>query len=134
MTRRKVSPGSVYGFPGMDRTRRRIHTGSVSERYRRAIRTVIESHYDFSLEELSSETRKTSIKDVRFLEMYFIKKKTRYTLSDIAMMFNRLDHSTVINAVKKIKNRIEVEREYRETVFQPLNEEIDRVYISLIET
>lgn len=61
-------------------------------------------HFNFTLTELKSNKRHKHIALARHIAMYFMKKYTDSSLTDIANFFKKRDHSTVIYAIEKIEN------------------------------
>lgn len=60
-------------------------------------------YYGYNLNELRSNKRFKSISLARHVSMYFMKKFTDFSLSDIGAFFRRKDHSTVLHAIEKIE-------------------------------
>lgn len=63
----------------------------------------VTGYYDCTLEDMRSDKRLKHITFVRHVTMYFIKKLTNKSLTDIALFFRRKDHTTVLHAVSKIE-------------------------------
>ncbi len=68
-----------------------------------AIAQKIAKHYNYSMAELRSEKRHKTLVLARHVAMYFMKKKTGRSLTDIAAFLCRKDHTTVMHAVEKIE-------------------------------
>lgn len=66
----------------------------------------ITNKYNITTEELKSQNRKATILIPRQIAMYILKEKVEMTVSAIGRMFGR-DHSTVMNAIEKIKKDME---------------------------
>lgn len=62
----------------------------------------VASYYKFTLKDLKSDKRTRDLTFARHVSMYLMKKLTDKSLIDIALFFNRRDHSTVIYALEKI--------------------------------
>ena len=62
----------------------------------------VAQHYSYSLQELRSTKRHKKVTLARHIAMYLMKKLTDSSLTDIALFWNRKDHSTVIHALEKI--------------------------------
>lgn len=69
-----------------------------------AIRDLICRHYQVSVEELCSKSRRKNVVLPRNLGMYFCRKMTDLPLKEIGRLFGR-NHSTVLYAVNLIENR-----------------------------
>lgn len=89
-------------------------------------RTILKN-YHLSFKELSIKSRKEEIKNARFLTMYFLKVKAKYTLVYIGKKFGGRHHTTVMNAIQKVKDWMGTEKEYRSTV-ERLDNEICALY------
>ena len=68
--------------------------------------SVVCDRYGLTREEIKSSSRKERIKTPRQIAMYIMKEKTGMPLKKIAAKFNLTDHTTVINAGKRIENEI----------------------------
>ena len=68
--------------------------------------SVVCERYGLTRDEIKSSSKKEAIKTPRQIAMYIMKKRTDMSLVKIAGKFNLKDHSTVINAVKRIENEI----------------------------
>ena len=68
--------------------------------------SVVCERYGLTRDEIKSSSKKEAIKTPRQIAMYIMKKRTDMPLVKIAGKFNLKDHSTVINAVKRIENEI----------------------------
>ncbi|MBA3751859.1 chromosomal replication initiator protein DnaA [Candidatus Dependentiae bacterium] len=63
----------------------------------------VAKYYKYSILEMRSSKRHENLALARHVAMYFMKKNTGHSLSDIAAFWCRKDHSTVIHALDKIK-------------------------------
>ncbi|WP_124054486.1 chromosomal replication initiator protein DnaA [Arcanobacterium ihumii] len=61
------------------------------------------AYFDITLEELKSQTRTRSLTTPRHIAMYLCREMTDLSLPKIAESFDRRDHTTVINALRKIE-------------------------------
>lgn len=77
---------------------------------------VITSYYQVKLVDLQSKSRKSSIMLPRQLCMYFARNITQMGLVEIGHYFGGRDHSTVSNALKKIRKRSQIETEFTQTL------------------
>jgi len=67
------------------------------------IQKMVCESFNLSLEDLKSQTRTKHIVTARQTAMYLIKKNLKKSLSDIGLLFNKKDHTTVINSIKKVE-------------------------------
>lgn len=65
-------------------------------------------------EELITPYRAREVTNPRFMIMYLLRKHTSLTLAEVACLFKRKRHETVISAIKKTNIFIEREKEFRE--------------------
>lgn len=79
----------------------------------------VAKYYNYSILEMRSSKRHEHLTLARHVAMYFMKKNTSHSLSDIAAFWCRKDHSTVIHALDKIKGM----REKNES----FNAELERI-------
>lgn len=70
---------------------------------------------------LESKSRKREIVDARQISMYLAKEYTSKSLSTIGQFIGKKDHSTVLHAYKSVKNMIETNKKYRETIEEICN-------------
>ena len=68
--------------------------------------------YNIKLTDLNSTKRQKAIATARHVAMYLAKQLTTKSLPDIGRSFGGKDHSTVIHAVKKVKENIAKDREF----------------------
>lgn len=68
--------------------------------------------YNIKLSDLNAAKRQKTIATARQVAMYLCKQLTTKSLPDIGKSFGGRDHSTVIHAVKKIKERLSIDREF----------------------
>lgn len=68
--------------------------------------------YNIKLSDLNAAKRQKTIATARQVAMYLCKQLTTKSLPDIGKNFGGRDHSTVIHAVKKIKERLSIDREF----------------------
>ena len=74
-----------------------------------AIQRVVAEHYDIRLADMTSRRRPASIAGPRQVAMYLSRTMTKSSLVEIGEAFGGRDHGTVIHAVKKVKERIELD-------------------------
>lgn len=68
--------------------------------------------YNIKLTDLTSTKRHKSIATARHVAMYLAKQLTTKSLPDIGRSFGGKDHSTVIHAVKRVKENVTKDREF----------------------
>lgn len=69
--------------------------------------------YGIDQKVLNGKTRKREIVWCRQLSMYFAKKYTKLSLSDIGREIGKKDHATVLHACKTVNNIIDTERDVK---------------------
>ncbi|MEM1084175.1 MAG: chromosomal replication initiator protein DnaA [Verrucomicrobiota bacterium] len=87
-----------------------------------AIQRTVAEHYDIRLADMTSRRRPASIAGPRQIAMYLSRTMTKSSLVEIGEAFGGRDHGTVIHAVKKVKERIELDRETSERIQQIVGE------------
>ena len=78
--------------------------------------------FHVSLEDLKSPCRKRPIVIARQTAMYFIKSILRKSLSETGAAFGKKDHTTALNAIKKVNRLKEADPDFRKA-FEELKEE-----------
>ena len=68
--------------------------------------------YNIKLSDLTSAKRQKAIATARHVAMYLAKQLTTKSLPDIGRNFGGKDHSTVIHAIKKVKENVAKDREF----------------------
>jgi chromosomal replication initiator protein len=71
----------------------------------RQIQEAVAAQLDIPLERILSSSRAAPISRARQLAMYLTRRLTNLSLPAIAAAFNRRDHTTVINAIRKVEAR-----------------------------
>ena len=69
------------------------------------IQKITAEHYHLKIADLKSKGRSKPVVTARQVAMYLIKKHMDKSLSDIGRAFGGRDHTTVINAVKKVNDQ-----------------------------
>ncbi len=87
------------------------------------IKNLVASHYQLSVEELHSKSRKRKIVVARQVSMYLARKTTPHSLESIGKNFGGKDHSTVVHSIKQVKNQIGIDQYFKEEV-QKLEKEV----------
>ncbi len=80
------------------------------------IQRVVCEHLDVSEDRVRAKTRTREVVRARQIAMYFVKKHTDHSLTDIGLHFGGRDHSTVIHANDRVATRMEEDEQFRETV------------------
>ncbi|MGB3619485.1 MAG: chromosomal replication initiator protein DnaA [Catalinimonas sp.] len=80
------------------------------------IQQSVSDYFSVSLDSLKAKTRKKEIVMARQIAMYFTKEFTDYSLKSIGQYFGGRDHSTVIHAIRSVKDSIETNRKFRSTM------------------
>ncbi|MEM1370600.1 MAG: helix-turn-helix domain-containing protein [Pseudomonadota bacterium] len=99
-------------------------------------------NYGFSLAEVIGESRGQELVHARFMTMTVVRRLTGYSYPRIGKLFGGRDHTSVLHAVRRIKNRMEQEpllrTEYLKLIehfaprFEPLAD-IDNLADSMID-
>lgn len=76
----------------------------------------VASHFDVTVEELLSSSRKREISNARQIAMFFCRRLTSRTHKSIGMRFGGRDHSTVIHACKRVEDMRETDPAYDQRV------------------
>ncbi|MDR0819309.1 MAG: chromosomal replication initiator protein DnaA [Oscillospiraceae bacterium] len=72
-------------------------------------------HYSIQPEQIVGPNRERNVLSARQVSMYLIRQLTDLTLFDNGKLFGR-DHSTVIHAIKKIEDKIEIDPQLADTI------------------
>ena len=88
--------------------------------------------FKISLEEMHSPSRKKNIITARHTAMYLIRKLLKKSLKDICQSFERKDHTTVLNAIKKVESLLLKDNEYQ-SLFQLLKQELEKEHQILFQ-
>lgn len=78
--------------------------------------------FNIKKEQIQSASRKREIVQARQVTMYFIKKHTELSLSQIGMQVGNRNHATVLHACNTVKNFCEVDKGFRSDI-----EEIEKL-------
>jgi chromosomal replication initiator protein len=84
------------------------------------------SNYNIKISELKSTKRLKTLVEPRQIAMYLSRKLTNLSLPEIGKEFGGKDHSTVIHAVKKIKEKAEKDKEFK-NIITNLEKEINLI-------
>ncbi len=80
------------------------------------IQNLVAEHFKIPVEHLKSKTRKRQIVIARQLSMYLAKKMTNQSLKAIGDTFGGRDHSTVIHAIKTVRDMMDTDPAFKETL------------------
>ncbi len=80
------------------------------------IQNTVCEYYDIDIELVKGKTRKRPIVIARQLSMYFAKQYTNNSLKSIGNHFGGRDHSTVIHSCQTVKDQIDTDSNFRESV------------------
>ncbi|MEE9373099.1 MAG: chromosomal replication initiator protein DnaA [Saprospiraceae bacterium] len=80
------------------------------------IKKLVAEHFSLPIEKLISKTRKRDIVIARQLSMYLAKNHTSDSLKQIGANFGGRDHSTVIYSCKTVKDLMDTDLLFRDTV------------------
>ena len=80
------------------------------------IKKLVAEHFSLPIEKLQSKTRKREIVIARQLSMYLAKNHTKDSLKQIGANFGGRDHSTVIYSCKTVKDLMDTDLIFRDTV------------------
>lgn len=70
---------------------------------------VVAEHYDITMEQMISNSRKQTIIKPRQIAMYLCREMVSTNLTSIGQLLGKKDHSTVIHGVNKIENNIKTD-------------------------
>lgn len=80
------------------------------------IQKVVSDYFQIDTETLKSKTRKRHIVQARQLAMFFAKKYTKASLSNIGNQIGDRDHATVLHACKTVDNLVTTDKQFRKFV------------------
>ncbi len=89
------------------------------------IKQVVADHYNITIEEIDSKRRTQNIVLPRQIAMYLSRELTDSSLPMIGEEFGDRDHTTVMYAHNKISDRIEEEKEFKQTM-EKLQRKLER--------
>lgn len=79
------------------------------------IEATVSNYFGVKANLFGCRTREGNVTMARHITMYFMRSKTKSSLKAIGKRYNR-DHTTVINAVRKVRNYMEVDEMTRHIV------------------
>ena len=80
------------------------------------IQQIVADYYEISIDKMKSKKRTRAIAFPRQIAMYLSRELTDLSLPQIGKRFGGRDHSTVIHAYDKIKNKIDKQEKFEETI------------------
>lgn len=80
------------------------------------IKQLVAEHFSLPIDKLHAKTRKREVVIARQLSMYLAKKHTKDSLKQIGANFGGRDHSTVIYSCKTVKDLMDTDLLFRDTV------------------
>ncbi len=80
------------------------------------IHTTICAHFNLELDELLSHNRQARVAQPRQVAMYLARELTSHSLPDIGRYFGGRDHTTILHAWRKTKQRLQNEPEFKVAV------------------
>jgi len=80
------------------------------------IQQVVADYYSLKISDLKSKNRNKSVVIPRQVAMYLARSLTNSSLPEIGKMFGGKDHTTVIHACNKVKNRMSQEKAFKKEV------------------
>ena len=83
-----------------------------------AIQKLVCDFYHVDYSKLLTKTRKREIVLARQISMYFAKMYTKQSLKAIGDHFGGLDHTTVIHSCRTVKNLMETDSDYKESLLE----------------
>ena len=82
----------------------------------KSIRDLVCTTLNISAENLISNSRKREIVQARQIAMYFAKKYTKDSLTNIGNVIGKRNHATVLHACKTVQDLIETDKNFRRTI------------------
>ena len=80
------------------------------------VMSLITSEFAITARELIGKSRTQSVSLPRQIAMFLLREHTENSLEDIGKIFGNRDHTTVIYAVNKIRERSQKDRMFKETL------------------
>ena len=95
----------------------KINSTSLKEKLTiKKIKTIVADYYNVPIKLLVSTSRVKNITTARHITMYLIKKLLNESYTKIGNEFGGKDHTTVINAYKKIKSNVETNIDFKNNI------------------
>lgn len=80
------------------------------------VQQVVANNYNLKIDELKGKKRTQTVVFPRQVAMYLVRELTDYSLPKIGEEFGGKDHSTVIHAYEKIKNKLLIDSQLENTI------------------
>ncbi|MCB0407705.1 MAG: chromosomal replication initiator protein DnaA, partial [Bdellovibrionales bacterium] len=80
------------------------------------IQKIVSDHFKISFRDLSAKTRTKPIVTARQIAMWLIKKHLDKSLVDIGRSFGKRDHTTVMNALRKVDDQLNKDSEIKKYI------------------
>jgi chromosomal replication initiator protein len=80
------------------------------------IMKIVADHFKVRIQDMKSTTRAKPIVVPRQISMYFIKKFLDKSLVDIGKAFGGKDHTTVMNALERVKNLQAMDQDFAKDI------------------
>ena len=80
------------------------------------IEDVVAKNYSCEVKDITTKSRKRATCEPRQIAMYFEKEMTRLSLEAIGQRFGNKDHATVLHSVKTIKNLIDTDLKFKQSI------------------
>ncbi|MEZ5036830.1 MAG: chromosomal replication initiator protein DnaA [Chitinophagales bacterium] len=80
------------------------------------IQKTVCDYFEVPVEKLKEPTRKRQFVQARQLSMYFAKEFTKASLKSIGQQFGGRDHSTVIHSCQAVKNLVDTDEDFKDSV------------------
>ncbi|HON18579.1 MAG TPA: chromosomal replication initiator protein DnaA [Salinivirgaceae bacterium] len=81
-----------------------------------SIQNAVCSYFKIPVDEIKGRSRKREIVLVRQISMYFAKELTKDSLASIGKNIGGRDHATVLHACKSVKDMMEIDRNFRQSL------------------
>ena len=82
----------------------------------KSIRDLVCNTLNITAENLNSNSRKREVVQARQIAMYFAKKYTKDSLTNIGNVIGKRNHATVLHACKTVQDLIETDKSFRRTI------------------
>ncbi len=80
------------------------------------IQREVANYFAVNINEILGNSRKKKVVEARQIAMYLSRYLTDKSLTEISKSFKKKDHTTVINAIEKVKKQMEKDRKFKLTV------------------
>lgn len=80
------------------------------------INETVAKYYELTINDMMQKTNKRRIVKARQVSMYFHKQMTKLSLAEIGVKVGFKDHSTVLDAIRKVNGYIEVDNKFKKEI------------------